>query len=44
MNSLAIVHAQGSLNASNAQAFQVSLLEHIQHEQSSGLVVDMSRG
>lgn len=42
INSLAIVQAKGSLNASNAQAFQVSLLEHIQHEGSTGLLVDMS--
>jgi anti-anti-sigma factor len=43
MNSFAIVQAQGSLNASNAKAFQVRLLEQIQHDQAAGLVVDMSQ-
>jgi len=42
MNSLAIVPAHGSLNASNAQDFQLHLLAQLQHEQASGLVVDMS--
>lgn len=40
---MAIVKAQGSLNASNAQDFQVRLLEQIHHASSSGLVVDMSQ-
>lgn len=43
INSLAIVQAQGSLNASNAQAFQVQLLDQIQQDNASGLMVDMSR-
>lgn len=43
MNSMAIVKAQGSLNASNAQAFQVSLLEQLRHETAAGLLVDMSQ-
>ncbi len=40
--SMAIVRAEGSLNASNAQDFQLSLMKSIQSEASSGLVVDMS--
>jgi anti-anti-sigma factor len=43
INSLAVVQAHGSLNASNAQAFQVRLLEQIQHDHASGLIVDMSQ-
>jgi anti-sigma B factor antagonist len=43
MNSLSIVQAQGSLNASNAKAFQVRLLEQIQYDHASGLAVDMSQ-
>jgi anti-anti-sigma factor len=43
INSLAIVQAHGSLNASNAKAFQVRLLEQIQHNHASGLAVDMSQ-
>ena len=42
-NAMAIVQAQGSLNASNAQDFHLSLVERIQCDKSSGLVVDMSR-
>jgi anti-sigma B factor antagonist len=42
-NSMAIVKPQGSLNASNAQDFQVRLLEQIQHHSATGLVVDMSQ-
>lgn len=40
--SMAIVRAEGSLNASNAQDFQLCLMERIQSDASSGLVVDMS--
>jgi anti-sigma B factor antagonist len=41
--SLAIVQAQGSLNASNAHAFHSSLIQQIQSDLASGLVVDMSQ-
>jgi len=41
--SLAIVQAQGSLNASNAHAFHSSLMQKIQSDLASGLVVDMSQ-
>lgn len=40
---MAIVQAQGSLNASNAQDFHLSLVERIQCDKSAGLVVDMSQ-
>lgn len=40
--SMAVVQPQGSLNASNAQDFQSVLLERIQGETASGLLVDMS--
>jgi anti-anti-sigma factor len=40
---MAIVQAQGSLNASNAQDFHLSLVEQIKCEQAAGLVVDMSQ-
>lgn len=41
--SLAIVQAQGSLNASNAHAFHSYLFQQIQSDLASGLVVDMSQ-
>lgn len=41
--SMAIVQAQGSLNASNALAFQTSLMQQIQSDFASGLFVDMSQ-
>ena len=41
--SLAIVQAQGSLNASNAHAFHSSLIQQIPSDLASGLVVDMSQ-
>lgn len=41
--SLAIVQAQGSLNASNAHTFHSSLMQQIQSDLASGLVVDMSQ-
>jgi anti-sigma B factor antagonist len=41
--SMAIVQAQGSLNASNAQDFHLQLVEQITCDRSSGLVVDMSQ-
>ena len=41
--SMAVIQPQGSLNASNAQDFQSILLERIQAEAASGLLVDMSR-
>lgn len=40
---MAVVQAQGSLNASNAQDFHLSLVERIRCDKSSGLIVDMSR-
>lgn len=40
---MAVVQAQGSLNASNAQDFHLSLVERIKCDKSSGLVVDMSQ-
>lgn len=40
---MAVVQAQGSLNASNAKDFQVSMVQQIQSELSAGLVVDMSQ-
>lgn len=43
MNAMAIVQAQGSLNASNAQDFHLSLVERIHCDKSAGLVVDMSQ-
>ncbi len=43
INSLAVVQATGSLNASNAKAFQVHLLEQIQQDAATGLIVDMSQ-
>jgi anti-anti-sigma factor len=43
INSMAFIQAQGSLNASNAEDFQVTLLEKIQHDGATGLVVDMSQ-
>lgn len=42
-HAMAIVQAHGSLNASNAQDFHLSLVERIQCDKSAGLVVDMSR-
>lgn len=42
-NAMAVVQAQGSLNASNAQDFHLSLIERLQCDQSMGLVVDMSQ-
>ncbi len=42
-NAMAVVQAHGSLNAANAQDFHLSLVEHIQCNQSVGLVVDMSQ-
>jgi anti-sigma B factor antagonist len=41
--SMAIVQAQGSLNASNALAFQTSMMQQIQSDFASGLFVDMSQ-
>ncbi len=41
--SMAIVQAQGSLNASNALAFQTDLTQQIQSDFASGLLVDMSQ-
>ena len=40
---MAIFQAQGSLNASNAQDFQGSLMRQIQSDRASGLFVDMSQ-
>ena len=42
IDSLNVVQAKGSLNASNAKAFQVHLLDQIQQDGALGLVVDMS--
>ncbi|TVP62775.1 MAG: anti-sigma factor antagonist [Leptolyngbya sp. LCM1.Bin17] len=39
---MAVVQAQGSLNASNAKDFQVAMVQQLQSDLSSGLVVDMS--
>jgi anti-anti-sigma factor len=41
--SMAIVQAQGSLNASNAHVFHTSLVQQIQCDLASGLFVDMSQ-
>jgi anti-anti-sigma factor len=41
--SMAIVQAQGSLNASNAHDFQASLMQQIQCDFAAGLFVDMSK-
>lgn len=40
---MAVVQAQGSLNASNAPAFQTALMQQIQSDFASGLFVDMSQ-
>lgn len=40
---MAIFQAQGSLNASNAQDFQGSLMQQIQSDRTCGLFVDMSQ-
>ncbi|MGF1566638.1 MAG: STAS domain-containing protein [Nodosilinea sp.] len=40
---MAMVQAQGSLNASNAQDFQHRLTQQIHSDLSSGLMVDMSQ-
>jgi anti-sigma B factor antagonist len=40
---MAVVQAQGSLNASNAQDFQASLMQQIHCDLSCGLFVDMSQ-
>lgn len=39
---MAIFQAQGSLNASNAHDFHMSLMQRIQSDLTSGLFVDMS--
>jgi anti-sigma B factor antagonist len=39
---MAIFQAKGSLNASNADDFYSSLMQHIQSDLASGLFVDMS--
>ena len=40
---MAIFQAQGSINASNAQDFQGSLMQQIQSDRACGLFVDMSQ-
>ncbi|HIK46295.1 MAG TPA: STAS domain-containing protein [Leptolyngbyaceae cyanobacterium M65_K2018_010] len=40
---MAFVQAEGSLNASNAQDFQLSLMERIHCDSAAGLIVDMSK-
>jgi anti-anti-sigma factor len=41
--SMAMIQAQGSLNASNAQDFQNHLMLHLESEASLGLLVDLSQ-
>jgi anti-sigma B factor antagonist len=43
VNSMVVVEAQGSLNASNAEAFQHQLVSQIQCDKATGLCVDMSQ-
>lgn len=41
--SMAMIQAQGSLNASNAPEFQSRLIAHLESEASLGLLVDLSQ-